>query len=80
MAAVLQTVVDDLRGSTYERAVGYKGVTGRRSVREASAYLASTDRAWPFSFENLCEALGLDADGLRCELRRRPAAWRYDLG
>jgi len=32
------------------------------------AYVASTDRAWPFSFENLCEALGLDAGCLREEL------------
>jgi hypothetical protein len=28
----------------------------------------STDRTWPFSFENLCEALGIDADALRLEL------------
>ena len=39
-----------------------------RTVRKAMAYVASTDRAWPFSFENLCEALGLDAGCLREEL------------
>lgn len=68
MAAVLQAVVDDCRGgSVYRRSAGYTAVD-RRSVREAIAYVTSGDRGWPFSFENLCDALGLDADGLRQEL------------
>ena len=32
--------------------------------------MASTDRTWPFSFENLCAALDLDASHLRRELRK----------
>jgi len=65
MAAVLQAVVDDCRGgSVYRRSAG-KGVIPPRSVRKAVAYVASLDRAWPFSFENLCDALGLDAGTLR---------------
>ena len=68
MAAVLRTVVDDCRGgSVYRRAAGHAAID-TRCVRTAIAYVASTDRAWPFSFENLCDALGLDADGLREEL------------
>src|SRR5690242_15863448 len=68
MAAVLQAVVDDCRGgSVYRRATG-QGVIGAGSVRKAVAYVASTDRTWPFSFENLCDALGLDAVALRREL------------
>jgi len=68
MAAVLRAVVEDCRGgSVYRRSAGH-GTIGARGVRKAIAYVASTDRAWPFSFENLCEALGLDADGLREEL------------
>jgi hypothetical protein len=65
MAAVLQTVVDDFRGSAYRRGAGFGPSTDGRGARQASAYVASTDRAWPYSFENLCEALGVDADGLR---------------
>ena len=65
MLAVLQTVVDDHWGSAYRRAAGRGAVTDPKSLREASAYVASTDRSWPFSFENLCEAIGLDADYLR---------------
>jgi hypothetical protein len=69
MAAVLRTVVDDCRGgSDYRRAAGHTAID-RRRVRNAIAYVASTDRGWPFSFENLCDALGLDAIALREELR-----------
>jgi hypothetical protein len=69
MAAVLRAVVDDCRaGSPYRRSVGYAALDVRL-VRNAAAYVASTDRGWPFSFENLCDALGMDADALRHELR-----------
>lgn len=65
MAAVLRAVVDDCRGgSDYRRATG-QGVVDAGSVRKAIAYVASTDRTWPFSFENLCDALGLNAAALR---------------
>ncbi len=68
MAAVLRAVIDDCRGgSAYRRSTG-EGVIGAGSVRKAVAYVASTDRTWPFSFENLCDALGLDAAALRREL------------
>lgn len=68
MAAVLQTVVDDCRGSSYRRARGYRNPVRAHGVRQAISYMASTDRAWPFSFENLCDALGLDPGRLRREL------------
>ena len=68
MAAVLQAVVDDCRGgSAYRRSSG-KGEVDERNVHRAVAYVSSRDRAWPFSFENLCDALGLDTHGLRQEL------------
>ncbi len=70
MAAVLQTVVDDFRGSVYRQTRGYETPVCRRGVQKASAYVASTDRTWPFSFENLCEALGLNAGSLRQELHK----------
>jgi hypothetical protein len=57
---VLRAVVDDCRGG--------KDIIEARSIRKAVAYLASTDRTWPFSFENLCDALGLDVTALRHEL------------
>lgn len=65
MLAVLQTVVDDVRGSSYRVAAGYPASVDRRAYEQARAYLTSTDRSWPFSFENVCEAVGLDPDRLR---------------
>jgi hypothetical protein len=70
MVAVLQAVLDDLRGSARGPVVGFRPPTDRRSYEQARAYVTSTDRHWPFSFENLCEAIGLDADTLRGELTR----------
>lgn len=68
MAAVLQAVVDDCRGgSAYRQAVGWAEGDTRRA-QKAVAYVASTDRGWPFSFENLCDALGLDVRRLRDDL------------
>src|SRR5437867_7340906 len=49
-------------------AIGGQRDDRRSHVRKAIAYVASRDRAWPFSFENLCEALGIDAGGLHEEL------------
>jgi len=70
MAAVLQTAVDDRWGSVHRQVPRQWSADEIKGVRLATAYLASTDRAWPFSFENLCEALGLDANSLRDELRK----------
>jgi hypothetical protein len=71
MAAVLQTVVDDCRGSVHRRLPGQRRGDAQ-GASQATAYVTSTDRAWPFSFENLCEALSLDPVALRNELRK---AW-----
>ncbi len=80
MAAVLQAVVDDCRGSVYRRARGYRTPIAQRDVRKATAYVASTDRGWAFSFENLCEALGLDAGRLRRALRTIPVLALPEVG
>jgi hypothetical protein len=78
MAAVLQGVVDDHWGSVYRRAAGYGSPTNLRRLRAAAvAYVASRDRRWPFSFENLCEALSLDSGRLRNALRNVPVQGRH---
>ncbi len=72
MAAVLQTVVDDCHGTVHRRAAGTKEgpTTGTHDVHHAIAYATSKDREWPFSFENLCDALDIDAGCFRHELRK----------
>ena len=66
MAAVLRTVLDDCQAEA--------GVAGDpHRYWQARAYVESTDRTWPFSFDNICDALGLDAQRVRRELIRLPA-------
>ena len=36
------------------------------------AYVASRDRSWPYSFENLCETIGVDAGSLRRRIAQGP--------
>jgi len=73
MAAVLRSVLYDCRGSAYARARGYPP-TDSGAIHRAIAYVSSTDRRWPFSFENLCDALDLDPDLLRRSLTTAPRA------
>ena len=73
MLAVLQTVVDDVGAGGGDDGPG----TGDpRAYAQALAYVDSRDRYWPFSFENICETMGLDADGIRRTLRRQGPAPR----
>src|SRR5262249_51412017 len=43
-----------------------------RLVREAAAWVRADDPRWPFSFRNVCEHLGFDAQRLRSVLLARP--------
>ena len=65
MAAVLQTAVDDYWDSFRPRSAAYGTRGARRRCRQARSYMLNKDRVWPFSFENLCDALDLDARTLR---------------
>jgi hypothetical protein len=42
--------------------------------QEALAWFAAEDHSWPFSFVNVCEAIGVDAVGVRSFLARNLAA------
>jgi hypothetical protein len=72
MVAVLMSAVSDCQ-RVREGQAGVWSSSARRDLRDALAYVASTDRSWPFSFENLCEAVGLDAAWLRQRLREAGA-------
>ena len=65
MVAVLQTALDDCRGTAYARSAGAVVPTDPRALTQAVANVRSRDRSWPYSFDNICEAIGLDADGIR---------------
>src|SRR5262245_10021274 len=65
--AVLQTVMYDC-GTVAKKANGRARGQNRQAYAQAMAYVASRDRSWPYSFENLCETIGVDADLLRRQL------------
>ena len=45
-----------------------RGFRARRLAADAEAWVRSDRRDWPFSFLNLCEALGFDAYAFRTRL------------
>jgi hypothetical protein len=58
------------------QAPGRRGRDARRAWVEARDWLTSHDRVHVFSFENLCDALGIDADAIRNRLATRDFATR----
>jgi hypothetical protein len=47
----------------------------RRLLKETEEWISSIDTNWPFSFENICAALDIEANYLRFGLRR----WKESL-
>lgn len=79
MLAVLVDAVNILR-SWHVSA----GARKRRLFAEASRWVVTRGDRYPFSFDNVCSALGIDAEALRRQLSRvamsSPGALRSELG
>jgi hypothetical protein len=64
--------------ATYLRYASEAHIPAKRRARrlfgEAKAWVESSDTSWPFSFENLCTALGFDAS----QLRRGLGTWECE--
>jgi hypothetical protein len=69
-----------MRAVLAEALVAYRsGIEARTASRrveacKVEAWVASTDRDWPFAFENVCSVLGVDPGSIRSglkQLRRR---------
>jgi len=58
--AVMERAIDDLAQSRFA-----KTRRGQREYWDAYDWVAAEDREWPFSFVNLCDALGLDVESTR---------------
>jgi hypothetical protein len=67
MLAVLEDAV-----GTFQKNATAPGRRGRRLFAEAEEWFTSSENEWPFAFENICEALGLEPGYVRSGLRR----WR----
>jgi hypothetical protein len=72
MAAVLEDAIHELQlrqrlgGGAW--ANWTTSAVHRRSARETVTWFQSRDRWWPYSFENICDGLGLDAPSIRRRL------------
>jgi hypothetical protein len=64
MVAVLEDAVD-----VYRKQVGATDHRRQQMFRDAESWIEDTDRTWIFSFENICDVLGIDSGYLRSGLR-----------
>lgn len=67
MLAVLRDALE-----CYQKYAFTRDVHGRQLFDEARTWIEAVERGWYFSFENICETLGIDADYVRRELQ----TWR----
>jgi len=67
MLAVLEEAV-----AAYQKLSCATAPYARREFLEAQSWIESDEMRWPFSFANICEALGLDGTAVRRGLR----VWR----
>jgi hypothetical protein len=66
MLAILQDAVD-----CYQRHALARNPRHREEFEEAKAWITSSDSDWVFSFENICNVLGIDPDYVRSGLSNR---------
>lgn len=64
MLAVLEDAID-----CYQKYAFAKDPRGRQIFDEAGEWVASADRSWLFSFENICDTLEINAEYVRRGLR-----------
>jgi hypothetical protein len=58
--------------ASFQKHASATDANGRRQFAEDREWIYSSDRQWPFSFENVCDVLQIDAEWVRWKLRH----WR----
>ncbi len=71
MVAILEDAVD-----VYRKQAGARDRKRRQLFEDAEAWIESSETSWIFSYENICDMLGIDAEYLRKGLR----AWKRKVG
>ncbi len=61
---LMLAVLEDAIGTVLKHGASGRG-RSRRLLREAEQWIHARDHDWPFSFENICSVLNLDAGALR---------------
>ena len=74
MLAVLEDAVRCIENGRWQRRF-----RARRLAAEAEAWVRSDRADWPFSFLNVCEALGIDVDAIRSRLLEITPACRITI-
>ncbi len=64
LIAILSDAVD-----CYRKNLNGRTARARRLCREAEHWMLDDDRNWVFSFRNICDALGVDAEAMRAQAR-----------
>lgn len=64
MVAVLEDAVD-----VYRKLAGAPDARRQQLFRDSEEWIESNDRNWIFSFQNICDVLGIEAEYLRRGLR-----------
>ena len=64
MVAILEDAVD-----VYRKQAGARDRKRRQLFEDAEGWIESHDNSWIFSYENICDVLGIDAAYLRKGLR-----------
>ncbi len=63
MLAVMEDAI-----ATFQKSVPGANRRQRRLLRETEEWIQSSNTSWPFSFENICAAVNIEADYLRTGL------------
>ena len=65
MLAVMEDAI-----ATFQKSASGLTRRQRRLLKETEEWIGSADNSWPFSFENICAALDIEADYLRDGISR----------
>jgi hypothetical protein len=71
MVAILEDAID-----VFRKHADARDRKRQTMFADAAAWIESGDKTWIFSFENICDVLGIDIDYLRAGLRR----WHAEHG
>jgi hypothetical protein len=74
IAAILEDAIHD-----YRKYCCARDAAGKERFREAEEWLMREGNGWIFSFNNVCEFLGLDPEYVRRGLREAERSRRSDL-
>lgn len=74
MISIIELAVDD-----YMKYAGFRDRSPHELFAAAEAWIESADRSWLYSFETICDHLGLDAGCVRNGLRRWKARLRREV-